>query len=476
MATEIKLEKTWTLGSSLGSGGFGRVYEATAEDEVAALKLVPKEPGAERELLFVELEQAENVVPILESGEVADDWVIVMPRAEKSLRDELVEAGGRLSTPIVISVATDILSALVSIDGRVVHRDLKPENVLRLEGKWCLADFGISRYAEATTNSDTRKFALSPPYAAPERWRSERASTATDMYSLGVMIFEMLTGGLPFLGPTAEEFREQHLHEAAPSIPDAPHALVALVEECLYKSPDVRPRPANAAERLSRAGAPASSDGLASLEAANRAAVARRGEAERQASQASSEAERRRLLEEDGRHGLRRIGHALRSAIVAAAPTATKEGGDEYGWTLGMNGVTLNLTAPGSSKGDFEKLDVALFAELNLRVPTTVRGEYEGRSHSLWFCNYSGEGFAWYELAFMVMPLMEERSLQNPFALPPGEEAAQAIEPGMGTRQIARQFTLLDSGDLEEFIDRWAGWFAEAASGRLQAPMRLPEN
>lgn len=76
----------------------------------------------------------------------------------------------------------------------------------------------------------------------------------------------------------------------------------------------------------------------------------------------------------------------------------------------------------------------------------------------------------------MVTPLMNERSLQNPFALPPGKEAAQAVEPGMGTRQIARQFALIDSGDLDEFIDRWAGWFGKAATGALQTPTGLPEN
>jgi eukaryotic-like serine/threonine-protein kinase len=436
-----------------------------------------KEPGAERELLFVQLDEAENVVPILESGETTDDWVIVMPRAEKNLRDELNGAGGRLSMSIAVEVATDILRALSSIDGKIVHRDLKPENVLKLDGRWCLADFGISRYAEATTGLDTRKFALSPPYAAPERWRSEGASTATDMYSLGVIAYEILTGDRPFAGPTTEAFREQHLHEAAPSVPYVPNALAALIEECLYKSPDTRPRPANAAERLSRADTPASSGGLASLEAANRAAVARRGEVERQASQALSEAEQRHSLEEDGRQALGRIGHALRAAILSAAPTVSKQGGEDYGWTLGMPGVTLEFTAPLSSKGAFQKLDVALFAELDLRVFTERHGEYEGRSHSLWFCNHGGGmRYAWYELAFMVTPLMNERSSQNPFALPPDAEAAQAIEPGMGTRQIARQFALIDTGDLDEFIDRWAGWFGQAATGALQAPTRLPES
>ncbi len=67
-----------------------------------------------------------------------------------------------------IGVLSDIAEALVAIADRIVHRDLKPENVLLLKGQWCLADFGIARYAEATTALDTQKYAMTPPYAAPE--------------------------------------------------------------------------------------------------------------------------------------------------------------------------------------------------------------------------------------------------------------------------------------------------------------------
>ena len=89
----------------------------------------------------------------------------------------------------------------------MVHRDLKPENVLFLDGHWCVADFGISRYAEASTAPDTRKYALTPAYAAPERWRNEHATSATDVYSLGVIAFELLTGARPFPGPDLGYFR-----------------------------------------------------------------------------------------------------------------------------------------------------------------------------------------------------------------------------------------------------------------------------
>ncbi|WP_442868297.1 protein kinase domain-containing protein [Bradyrhizobium sp. CCBAU 53415] len=72
-----------------------------------------------------------------------------------------------------------------------------------MDGKWCLSDFGISRYAEATTAADTQKYSLSPPYAAPERWRAERAIAAADVYALGVMAFECSAAASFFQAPSS---------------------------------------------------------------------------------------------------------------------------------------------------------------------------------------------------------------------------------------------------------------------------------
>jgi serine/threonine protein kinase len=119
------------------------------------------------------------VVPIIDSGETADEWVLVMPRAERSLRQHLDSRGDkRLEVKEAVSILTNLAVALTDLDGKVVHRDLKPENLLLLDGTWCLADFGISRYAEATTAPDTQKFALSPPYAALLHWRKSARSEA----------------------------------------------------------------------------------------------------------------------------------------------------------------------------------------------------------------------------------------------------------------------------------------------------------
>jgi hypothetical protein len=87
--TVIKLNREWTLGDRIGHGGFAPVHLVTSDGEIAVAKLVPKAPGADRELLFVDLGGARNVIPVIDHGEHDGFWVLVMPRAAMSLRDHL---------------------------------------------------------------------------------------------------------------------------------------------------------------------------------------------------------------------------------------------------------------------------------------------------------------------------------------------------------------------------------------------------
>ena len=141
----INLSQVWTLDRQLASGGFGQVHEAHKDaGDRAAVKFIPQLPGYGREILFEELDGAKNVIPVLDRGEVDGYWVLVMPLAEKSLREHLDERGGRLAVSEAVPVLVDITEALVSVEDRVVHRDIKPENILFLDGHWQLADFGIA--------------------------------------------------------------------------------------------------------------------------------------------------------------------------------------------------------------------------------------------------------------------------------------------------------------------------------------------
>ena len=469
-------ERTWEIGERLGGGGFGQVCAARSGDTEAVIKLVPKDPGASRELLFADLAGVPNVVPIWDQGEYDGFWFLVMPRADRSLED-LIEAHGQLSIGDSIAILTDIADALVALDGRVVHRDLKPANVLELDGTWCLADFGIARYAEAATATETRKRALSPPWAAPERFRGERATAAADIYALGVIGYELLTGELPFPGPEWEDFQEAHLEQEPPDLPDAPAALAALLAECLYKSPTARPSPANLRARLGRVIQPPTSTGLAQLGEVNREEVHRIAQAGSQQAAAMSAAERRQVLLRDASRAYERISEALFSAVVDNASAArAKRDPDVRNWQIELASARLEMTAvsrPTEGWNAAGLFDLVGVGAVSLGIPMDQYG-FEGRSHSLWFADAQVPGeYAWFETGFTLMAMMAALPTVDPFALAGGTDAEMALRVGVHTHQVAVPFTPLRLGELDDFVSRWAGWLAEAAAGRLQ---RLSSN
>ena len=479
---KLKLNRTWELGDRIGGGGFGQVFVAAAETgEAAAIKLIPKAPGAEREMLFVDLTDVRNIVPIIDHGEHEDSWALVMPRAEKSLREYLDETVGPLSITEAVVVLTDIATTLTDLDGRVVHRDLKPHNVLLLDGHWCLADFGISRYTEATTAPDTQKYAMTPAYAAPERWRSERATIATDVYSLGIIAHELLTSSLPFAGPSIADFRDQHLHADPPPLPGIPSALSSLVDECLYKPPGARPRPANLLARLARAADAPASQGIAKLQQANRAEAARRGISARQASERRSKEEYRAALRKAALKTLANISAELQNVIAGAAPLAEFDTMPPIGWRALLSKAELRLRSPQITNvkdwvpGPATPFDVLMYTALTLTIPANLSG-YTGRSHSLWYCDAQElNRYQWFEMAFMDSPLAPRARGLCPFNMDPNNEAAQALAPGIAPVQVAWPFTPLVPGDLDDFVAQWAGWFADAAQGQLRYPSSMPE-
>lgn len=447
--------QTWTLGPSLGSGGFGEVHLAESHGQWAAIKLVPKDPGAGRELLFADnLRGARNVLPVQGTSETDTHWALLMPKAEASLRQYLVEAGGPLHEAEALPVLIDVARALVSLAATgVVHRDLKPENVLLYQGTWCLADFGISRYADAATAKDTRKYSTTRPYAAPEQWRDETATAATDVYALGVVSHELLTGSRPFPGP---DFRHQHLHEDPPVITTVAPALAALVEQCLFKAPGARPTAQDLLNRLERqAGSSTVSRGLAALQAANLAAASQLARGARQESEARSDDERRADLLLAARKQFEQISAHLKHAILSTASTATLLHIEMPSWQIVLGGAQLQISTvfPGTNgrlnalarqPASARSFDIIAFGELIVTGPGGHDGS-DRRSHVLLFCDAGEPGrYGWYEVA--------------------------------GDATAARRFMLLQVGELGEFIDRWASWLAGSPVVPLHEPSWTPED
>jgi hypothetical protein len=488
----------------LYAGGFGSIYEAKADDgSEAVVKLVPKVPGARRELLFENLSGLPNIIPILDKGEWKDYYVIVMPRAEKSLRQHLEEAGGKFTVDEAVAVLIDVAVALESLKEKVVHRDLKPENVLLYKGHWCLADFGIARYAEATTAPDTRKFAKTPPYAAPEQWREEKATHATDVYAFGIMAFEFLQGKRPFPGPEIDDFHDQHLNQLPPAISGCPLSLASLVNECLFKASAARPTSANILARL-RAGQRMPSIGMEKLQKVYKSVVEKLGEEGARKSAQQSREETRRQLFQSAEQSFRRILLALRERVLEAAPTAgdlpaaaraahdvakyrARARGDltilypSLEMYLGDGALIIDPVQMASvdclAAYDYAPpFDVIAYTVIAVRKPRD-QWDYEGRAHSLWFCDAHDKGvYRWYELAFMITPGISESYTLDPFALSPTDEkAAGAFTPVMTVHQIAWQPLPFDQGNEEQFIERWLAWFAGAVDGSISMPSHMPE-
>ncbi|MFC8271650.1 serine/threonine-protein kinase [Streptomyces sp. NPDC057271] len=477
---EIQLKRKWTLDAPLGAGGFGRVFEARGPEGTAAVvKLIPKRPGADREMLFSG-EGIRNVVPIIDSGDHGDDWVIVMPRAEKSLRDHLTAAGGILTPAETMSIVRDITIALSDLDGDVVHRDIKPENTLLLDGVWCLSDFGLARYADAATATHTWKLSGTNAYVAPERWRLQRATIASDVYSVGVLAYELLTGTIPFQGP---DFNDQHLHSDPPPLTGIPPHLAALVEDCLFKAPEARPTPSNLLARLERFMTAPQASGLAALAEANREETSRRASEARKASQFQTEQERRGELFTSAKKSLERIASNFLDSLSSVASAGTIKLGREGGWIFTLGQAQLGFSAANEAQIEVWKgehtvpFDVIAYGTISLRFPANYYG-YQGRSHAIWFCDAQTKGtYQWFETAFMTHPMLSAKRLTvEPFALAPDSKARAALNPGMDVHQVAWRFTPIDSSDMDALITRWAEWLAAAAMSQLTQPSTMPEH
>lgn len=480
-STIIELKNKWHLGEQMGQGGFGRIYDAQGDDgSSAVVKLVPKVPEAARELLFEPISDKANIIPILDTGEWEEFYVIVMPRAEKSLREHMNASAQPMAVGDVVPILIDVAEALAGLQGNVVHRDLKPENVLLYQSRWCLADFGIARYAEATTAPDTHKYSKTAQYAAPEQWREERATPATDVYAFGVMAFELFQGRRPFLGPTGPDFRTQHLTQPSPPLTETSPPLASLVAECLRKAAGTRPTSENVLERLRRNQQPLT-PGVGKLQAANQRIVQEQSIADAEEAGKRTVREQRAELFSAAKESFTVILQQMLTRIRQEAPTAHVEKGSYLAVRLGKGSLGIDLIEDAPENclaryGNHAPFDVVAYTDITVRNPRNSY-DYEGRSHSLWFCDAHDAGvYRWFETAFMVMPLVQERYTIEPFALDPTDEGAGAAFANViSHRQVAWQPLPFDQGEEEQFIDRWISWLADASTGSLQHPSTMPE-
>ena len=478
----VKLEQhVWEVGDKLGAGGYGSVREAWRDGvERAVAKFVSIKPGAQRELLIGTSTDLPHVVPVLDSGEHDGMYVLIMPRAEYSLRQYITD--NDLCLEEKIAILADVAHGLNEIGQKgLVHRDLKPENVLYTDGVWQLCDFGIARYRDASTSAATRKHSFTALYAAPEQWRSERATSATDMYAFGVMAYELLEGHLPFQGQTTEALREQHLHTTPPDVSIKAPRLQVMIRECLSKAAGARPTASWVLQQLAHAADAPASSGIQQLQQVSQHFSALRSQALAEDEQRRTLLERRKELFQDACRSFENLRARIQNTIVDDAPFAKTEERREQtnlGDQITISSVTLvaarlefvgpRIIEPKRWSGPFE---VIACASIQL-LQTSTHNDYPGRSHSLWYCDALHKGqFEWFELAFMDV---RNHQRMVPYAAQP-EEISIAFERVISGTQLAWPLEQLDRADPKEFVDRWIGWFAEASNSKLFRPSTMPE-
>ena len=251
----------------LGEGGTGVVYSArdTASGESVALKVMHPHLASEvqirgrfmREGAILRRLEGPHVCRILEVGEVENPaggvplLCLALPRIDGRPLDRLI-ADGKLPEARAVAIAKQVLEALECAHGQgVIHRDLKPHNVLvDAAERATVVDFGLSkivngRSGTGTTNLTTLNMVFgTPEYMSPEQAQGDELDGRCDLYACGVMLYEMLTGALPFGGETPLAVLTAHLTEPPPSpaakVPGLSPAVTAIVLRALSKDPNNR--------------------------------------------------------------------------------------------------------------------------------------------------------------------------------------------------------------------------------------------
>src|ERR671919_2866768 len=249
----MQLSGRYRLDAQIGAGGMSTVYRAldqTLERRVA-IKLMHREISSDsdqlerfrREARAVASLSHPHVVTVIDFGEDDDHPYIVFEYVEgETLKDRLRRIG-RLPVAEAVAYAIEIGRALeCAHTNLLVHRDVKPQNVLiDPEGRAKVTDFGIARELESDGLTKTGRVLGTTDYVSPEQALGREVDARSDIYSLGVLLYEMLTGEAPFQAETVVGVAMKHVNEEMPDVqkrrPDCSSALAAVVEHATEKDP-----------------------------------------------------------------------------------------------------------------------------------------------------------------------------------------------------------------------------------------------
>ena len=256
-----KVNDRYEIIKTIGEGGMANVYLAkdTILDRHVAIKVLRGDLANDekfvrrfqREALSASSLTHPNIVEIYDVGQDDGDYFIVMEYIPGKNLKQLIKKRGGLTVEEVVDIMLQITSAMSTAhDALIIHRDLKPQNILiQDDGGIKITDFGIAMALNATQLTQTNSAMGSVHYFPPEQASGKGATLKSDVYSLGIMMYELLTGELPFRGENAVEIALKHLKEPLPDlkdkVPNIPQAVENIVIKATSKNPKNRYNNAN---------------------------------------------------------------------------------------------------------------------------------------------------------------------------------------------------------------------------------------
>ena len=238
----------------IGTGGMSDVYKAKDQklNRFVAVKVLKQEFSENKNFVSkfrVEAQAAAglmhpNIVNVYDVGEEDGIHYIVMELVEGITLKKYIEKKVRLTTKEAISIAIQVAMGIEAAhNNHIIHRDIKPQNIIiSKEGKVKVTDFGIAK--AASSNTITSNVMGSVHYTSPEQARGGFSYAKSDIYSMGITFFEMLTGRVPFNGDTTVAIAIKHIQDEMPSprefVPEIPVSVEKIVLKCTQKSPDRR--------------------------------------------------------------------------------------------------------------------------------------------------------------------------------------------------------------------------------------------
>lgn len=251
-----KINDRYQIIKSIGEGGMANVYLAydTILDRNVAVKILRGDLSADekfvrrfqREALSASSLSHPNIVEVYDVGEDNGQYYIVMEYIEGKHLKALLKKRGKLTTTEVVDIMLQLTDGMASAhDSYIIHRDIKPQNIMILDnGTVKITDFGIAMAMNATQLTQTNSVMGSVHYLPPEQASGKGATLKSDIYSMGIVMYELLTGKLPYKGENAVEIALKHLKEPLPSIkeelPQIPQSIANIIKKATAKNPKNR--------------------------------------------------------------------------------------------------------------------------------------------------------------------------------------------------------------------------------------------